>query len=225
MNGKVIKAKAEYNKALKRSIAILQAEPGTSESDELELLLVLIEDYEDKHIVMPEADRNYVMGKTPKMNFGKNSDCLIEISDENVEALHSLIGESTRGGYHFLQRTIDDWYSGANRFDRSGEKLWGVFMGEDLIGIGGLNIDPYIVAPKIGRIRHLYVREARRREGFATLLMRKIIEEASYNFTVLRVFTNNADAGTFYEKLGFKQAAEYKASHFITLPLASLPNE
>jgi HTH-type transcriptional regulator/antitoxin HigA len=56
MDWKVIKTKAEYNKALKRTMAIFQAEPGTSESDELELLLVLVKDYEDKHIVLPEAD-------------------------------------------------------------------------------------------------------------------------------------------------------------------------
>jgi HTH-type transcriptional regulator/antitoxin HigA len=56
MDWRVIKTKAEYNKALKRSMAIFQAEPGTSESDELELLLVLIKDYEDKHIVLPEVD-------------------------------------------------------------------------------------------------------------------------------------------------------------------------
>jgi HTH-type transcriptional regulator/antitoxin HigA len=37
-------------------MAIFQAEPGTSESDELELLLVLIKDYEDKHIVLPDVD-------------------------------------------------------------------------------------------------------------------------------------------------------------------------
>jgi HTH-type transcriptional regulator / antitoxin HigA len=56
MTWKVIKTKAEYNKALKRTMAIFQAEHGTSESDELELLLVLIKDYEDKHIVLPEVD-------------------------------------------------------------------------------------------------------------------------------------------------------------------------
>ena len=56
MDWKVIKTKTEYNKALKRTMAIFQAEPGTAESDELELLLVLIKDYEDKHIVLPEVD-------------------------------------------------------------------------------------------------------------------------------------------------------------------------
>ncbi len=56
MGRKVIKTKADYNKALKRTMAIFQAEPGTPESDELELLLVLIKDYEDKHIVLPDVD-------------------------------------------------------------------------------------------------------------------------------------------------------------------------
>lgn len=56
MNWKVIKTKTEYNKALKRTMAIFQAEQDTPESDELELLLVLVKDYEDKHIVLPEVD-------------------------------------------------------------------------------------------------------------------------------------------------------------------------
>ena len=149
---------------------------------------------------------------------------LVEITDGNIRGLHSLVEESKRAGYNFLERTIEDWYSGANKFDRPGEKLWGLLIGKDLIGVGGLNIDPYTLTPKVGRVRHLYVREAQRREGYATLIMNKIMEEASYNFTVLRLFTDNAGASAFYEKLGFKQIEEYKASHFITLK-APMPNE
>ncbi len=143
---------------------------------------------------------------------------LIEITDGNIGELHSLIGESVRDGYNFLQRTIDDWHSGANKFDRPGEKLWGLFIRNNLIGVGGLNIDPYSLIPKIGRMRHLYVREAHRRAGYATLIVNKILKEACYHFTVLRLFTENEGASAFYEKLGFKKTVEYKASHFITLP-------
>ena len=143
---------------------------------------------------------------------------LSEITDVNIGGLHSLIGESMRDGYNFLQRTIDDWYSGANKFDRPGEKLWGVFIGKDLIGVGGLNIDPYSLTPKVGRVRHLYIGAAHRRAGYATLIMNKILNEACYNFTILRLFTDNAGASTFYEKLGFKQTEEFKANHLITLP-------
>ena len=55
-NWKVIKTKAEYNKALKRSMNIFMATENTPEADELDLLLVLIKDYEDKHITLPELD-------------------------------------------------------------------------------------------------------------------------------------------------------------------------
>ena len=143
---------------------------------------------------------------------------LIEITDGNIGGLHFLSEEAKRGGYHFLQRTIDDWYSGANKFDKPGEKLWGLFIGEGLIGVGGLNIDPYSHTPKVGRVRHLYVLEAQRREGCATLIMKKIMEEASYNFTLLRLFTDDAGASAFYKRLGFQKTGEYKSSHFIMLP-------
>ena len=56
MTWKVIKSKGEYKKALQRSMQIFQAVPGTPENDELELLLVLVKDYEDKHIILPEVD-------------------------------------------------------------------------------------------------------------------------------------------------------------------------
>ncbi len=56
MNWKVIKTEAQYKKALKRTMEIFQAPAGTLEADELDLLLVLVKDYEDKHIILPELD-------------------------------------------------------------------------------------------------------------------------------------------------------------------------
>jgi GNAT superfamily N-acetyltransferase len=142
---------------------------------------------------------------------------LIKITDGNVRELHALVEESRRAGYNFLQRTIDDWHSGVNKFDKPGEKLWGLFRGKVLIGIGGLNIDRYTLAPRVGRVRHLYIQEAQRLKGSATLIMNTIMEEASHNFTRLRLFTDNAGASAFYEKLGFKQTEEFKASHIFLL--------
>lgn len=52
---KVIKTKAQYKKAVKRTMKIFQATEGF-QADELELLLVLVKDYEDKYIVLPELD-------------------------------------------------------------------------------------------------------------------------------------------------------------------------
>ncbi len=56
MNWKVLKTEAAYQKAVKRTMAIFQAKEGTSEADELALLLLLVKDYEDKHIHIPEVD-------------------------------------------------------------------------------------------------------------------------------------------------------------------------
>ena len=46
---KPIKNDADLDAALKRIEEIFQAEPGTSEDDELGVLVVLVEDYEDRH--------------------------------------------------------------------------------------------------------------------------------------------------------------------------------
>jgi len=53
---KVLKSEAEYKEALARTIEIFHAEDNTPEADELDLLLVLIKDYEDKNIHIPSPD-------------------------------------------------------------------------------------------------------------------------------------------------------------------------
>jgi len=55
-NWKVIKTEAYYKKAIKRTMEIFHSAQATPEADELDLLLVLVKDYEDKNIVMPELD-------------------------------------------------------------------------------------------------------------------------------------------------------------------------
>jgi len=56
MDWKVIKTEEEYQNAVKRAMAIFQADEGTPLADELALLLVLVKDYEDKHVKIPEVD-------------------------------------------------------------------------------------------------------------------------------------------------------------------------
>lgn len=56
MDWKVIKTATQYKKAVKRTMEIFQSREGTPEADELELLLVLVKDYEDKRISLPELD-------------------------------------------------------------------------------------------------------------------------------------------------------------------------
>lgn len=53
MNWKVLKTEEDYNKASNRLMDIFHANEGTPEAEELELLMVLIKDYDDKHYVLP----------------------------------------------------------------------------------------------------------------------------------------------------------------------------
>ncbi len=56
MNWNVLKTAAEYKKAIKRTMEIFDAVAGSVEEDELDLLLVLVKDYEDRHYTLPDLD-------------------------------------------------------------------------------------------------------------------------------------------------------------------------
>ncbi len=56
MNWKVLKTEPEYQKAIVRTLEIFHAPEGRPEAEELALLLVLVKDYEDKHIHLPGID-------------------------------------------------------------------------------------------------------------------------------------------------------------------------
>jgi len=56
MKWKVLKTERDYTKATNRLMDIFHAAPGTSEGDEMELLMVLVKDYDDRHYVIPELD-------------------------------------------------------------------------------------------------------------------------------------------------------------------------
>jgi HTH-type transcriptional regulator / antitoxin HigA len=56
MNIRPIRTKADYRAAMKRIDAVWDAKPKSPEADELEVLILLVEDYENKHITLPNVD-------------------------------------------------------------------------------------------------------------------------------------------------------------------------
>jgi HTH-type transcriptional regulator/antitoxin HigA len=52
MTLKILKTKKDYLSALSRFETIFQAKPGAKESDEADVLALLIKEYEDKHYVI-----------------------------------------------------------------------------------------------------------------------------------------------------------------------------
>lgn len=68
----------------------------------------------------------------------------------------ALEKEAVDEGFRFLTRLVTEWHSGANRFDAPGECLMAAYLNQQLIGIGGLSVDPY-AGNNAARLRRVYV--------------------------------------------------------------------
>lgn len=129
---------------------------------------------------------------------------ILHIDENEILALKlASLGE----GFSFVDRLVQEWKSGKNRFQAQGEAFWGVFSGEELVGICGLNLDPYENDPKAGRLRHLYVIPVRRREGAGRALVNVALLHARDRFSHVNLRTENPVAAKFYERLGFQAIA------------------
>jgi GNAT superfamily N-acetyltransferase len=128
-------------------------------------------------------------------------------------ALDEIRAEAADDGFRFIEKLMTEWESGANRFDQPGECFLGAFSGADLIGVGGLNRDPYAKGKAAGRIRHLYVRRAARGQGVGSALLRHLLDEAKVAFDLMRLRTDTRKAAAFYLSHGFLPVADEYASH------------
>lgn len=126
-------------------------------------------------------------------------------------ALGMLEREAAGEGFGMITRLREEWESGTNRFDRGGEVLLGAFRADRLLGIGGLNRDPYISDPRVGRLRHLYVIKDERCAGIGRRLVERILEHAVSNFDSVRLWTDRASS--FYVRLGFDPVDGPKVTH------------
>jgi GNAT superfamily N-acetyltransferase len=115
-----------------------------------------------------------------------------------------LLAESEHAGLRLVRRLVEEWTSGVNRFDRPGETLLGAWVDGQVVGVCGLNIDPYAAEEGVGRVRHLYVLSAFRRRGVGRGLIAAVIEAARGRFGELRLRTGNPEAARVYEAIGFQ---------------------
>jgi GNAT superfamily N-acetyltransferase len=75
-----------------------------------------------------------------------------------------------------------------------------------VVGVCGLNVDPYAAEAHAGRVRRLYVLSAFRQLGVGRRLVMAVIEAARGRFDTLRLRTGNPAAVRLYEALGFRAA-------------------
>jgi hypothetical protein len=85
---------------------------------------------------------------------------LIEPVTPDEPGYIALKAESIALNFNMLRRLEENWQRGENRFNAPGEKLLGAFLNGKLVGVCGLNRDPFSQQPRAGRIRHLYISES-----------------------------------------------------------------
>jgi GNAT superfamily N-acetyltransferase len=140
------------------------------------------------------------------------------LTESPADRVAELVAESERHGLRFIRRLSEEWTSGANRFDRPGEALFVARVGERVVGVCGLNVDPYTAEPRVGRVRHLYVLSGQRRLGVGRRLVSEVIEAARGRFDRLRLRTENPGAAQFYEAIGFRSSgATDNSTHVMVL--------
>jgi len=115
----------------------------------------------------------------------------------------NLLTESLTEGYNFVQRLTHEWESGKNRFAQKSEGLYKISMKEQVVGIGGINRDPYSEPNYFGRLRRFYIMSAYRGQGIGGVLLKEILRRHENKFDAIVLRTDNEMAGLFYEKHGF----------------------
>lgn len=139
-----------------------------------------------------------------------------ELSDWDFSHLARASNEE---GVAFIQRLIDEFHNGANRFAERGERLIVMEENERLIGVAGLNRDPYLNDPKIGRLRHVYVLPNARGQGKGKRLVMDLLQSPHFfDKIVLRTPEPDSTVSQFYLQCGFiKVANQEYYTHCICL--------
>ena len=130
------------------------------------------------------------------------------LSEFPSEAFGLLVAESEQAGLRFVHRLVEEWASGRNRFERPGEACFAALVDGRIVGVCGLNVDPYTAEPRVGRVRHLYVLSAYRKLGVGERLVGEVIAAGRGQFGTLRLRTQNETAARLYERMGFRRCAD-----------------
>ena len=136
---------------------------------------------------------------------------------EDQLPIADLIPVADAEGHGFVALTHDEWLSGLNRFQQEGEAFFVAYADGELAGMCGLNIDPFIARPDVGRIRHLYVAPKARRLGVGRALVESCIDHGRGSFRRLRLRTFDPVASAFYGAIGFEEVEERAATHAMSM--------
>ncbi len=75
---------------------------------------------------------------------------LIAATTPDAPGFAALRIESLEQHFNMLRRLAENWQSGKNRFNAPGETLLGAFVNHQLVGVCGINSDPFSPQPRAG---------------------------------------------------------------------------
>jgi GNAT superfamily N-acetyltransferase len=140
---------------------------------------------------------------------------VVQPIDSLPEDIVPLLLASQAEGHNLVQRLVDEWNDGSNRFDGPGESIFEARVGSRLAAVGGLNRDPYLDDSDVARIRHVYVAPDVRGVGVGRALVEGLVEHARHRYRRVRLRTVTPDGTAFYRAIGFEPIDESAGTHQI----------
>jgi GNAT superfamily N-acetyltransferase len=123
------------------------------------------------------------------------------VFDELPPGIKTLRVEAAGEGYRFLERLVAEWISHETRFDREGESLLAAYVEGELVGIGGITVDPALMG--VLRMRRFYIRPLWRGHGIGRKLALSLLGRVERVNRMVIVNAGTAEAPAFWEALGF----------------------
>jgi GNAT superfamily N-acetyltransferase len=128
---------------------------------------------------------------------------IVRILDDVPEGFEPLRREAAAEGYGFIDRLGEEVARGAYADNADLPVMLAAFSEGGLAALGGLTHDPYDPAPDLARIRHVYVRPAKRREGIDRLLTSALIQQGFALAGRLSLRAADARSAAFWDAQGF----------------------
>jgi GNAT superfamily N-acetyltransferase len=129
--------------------------------------------------------------------------CISRVHTLPPDLDRELVPASVREGFEPVRWLHDDWEAGTNRFSAPGEAFYVARVDGRLVGVCGVNRDPFVDDPTVGRLRRLYVLPEFRRRGVGRQLVERALQDAGEHFDVVRLRTTDARSAAFFEVVGF----------------------
>jgi GNAT superfamily N-acetyltransferase len=118
--------------------------------------------------------------------------------------------------FKFLTRLTSEWQSGTNCFDGPGKCLMGAYLNQQLVGIGGLSVDPF-TPDRTGRLRRVYVSPVSRGQQVGRRLVGALFAHAALHFESVHLYTETSEGSTFYLRCGFIRTEDANATRIVRI--------